>query len=93
MLTHREDQDVLPLFDLAFGKRHAEELYAIKNDPAQLNNLAGDPAYAAAKEKLASELGRILHETGDPRALGQPMTWDSDPYYGRWRPPQKTNQK
>lgn len=34
------------LTEIYFGERPAEELYDVRNDPSQLNNLVGDPAYA-----------------------------------------------
>ena len=34
-------------YALGFGKRPAEELYRIADDPGQVNNLADDPAYVA----------------------------------------------
>lgn len=53
------------------GTRPAEELYDVKNDPYQLQNLAEDEDYAAVKEKLSSELGEELKRTGDPRWDGR----------------------
>jgi len=52
------------------GKRPEEELYDVKNDLYQLHNLGQDPAYAAVKAKLASELEEELRRTKDPRILG-----------------------
>src|SRR5688572_20228760 len=43
-------------FDLAFGKRPAEELYDLRADPWQMTNVAGEAPFAAAKEKLRAEL-------------------------------------
>ena len=40
-------------YDLAFGKRPAEELYDLKKDPGQINNLAGQPEYAKVQKKLS----------------------------------------
>lgn len=37
---HEHKSDIPQLFALAFGKRHAEELYDLKNDPAQIVNVA-----------------------------------------------------
>ena len=86
MLERREDPKVKPLFELAFGKRPAEELYDIRTDPGCLNNLAGDPARAAAKKKLRAELERDLTAQGDPRMLGYGDVWDSYPRYSQMRP-------
>jgi uncharacterized sulfatase len=65
------------LFDLAFGKRGAEELYDVRRDPYQMNNLAGDPKYAAVKNELALSLENQLRQTGDPRSLGRGHLLDS----------------
>lgn len=58
------------LFQLAFGKRPGEELYAIEDDPYNVRNLAGDARYAAAKKSLSERLQRYLAKTQDPRATG-----------------------
>ncbi len=74
--THRR------LFELAFGKRPAEELFDLKSDPEQLENVASDPAYAAVKQKLASQLTRELRASGDPRIIGGGEAFDRFPYLG-----------
>jgi hypothetical protein len=71
------------LYDLAFAKRPAEELYDIRKDPNQLVNLALQPEYAEARKKLSARLQKYLEKTGDPRALGKAAPWDYYPYYGR----------
>ena len=64
------------LFDLAFGKRPAEELYDLANDPWQMENVAADPAYVQQRRRLARELDRELKRTSDPRAAGQGNLFD-----------------
>ncbi len=72
-----ENENTMPkFFDLNFGKRPAEELYDVKNDPGQINNLAADPSYAKVKKKLAAELLDYLEKTNDPRVEGK------DPWQG-----------
>ena len=44
MIRHRDETRVKPLFELAFGKRPAEELYALRDGYACMENLAGDAA-------------------------------------------------
>jgi uncharacterized sulfatase len=63
-------------FELAFGKRPAEELYDVKADPHQLNNLAGDPEYASIKRGLRRRLDRELRQTRDPRTMGKGEFFD-----------------
>jgi N-sulfoglucosamine sulfohydrolase len=58
-------------FALCFGKRPLEELYNVRADPEQVNNLAKNPAYRVTREKLWGRLRAHLAETGDPRVAGQ----------------------
>lgn len=85
MMEHRDEPAVKPLFDLAFAKRPAEELYDLSKDPHQLRNVAADLAYAEAKKKLESSLLAELKATGDPRVLGGGDAFDNYPYYGGQR--------
>jgi arylsulfatase A-like enzyme len=70
------------LWDLAFGKRPAEELYDCKNDPEQLVNLAYDPGSTDIKKELSKILLAQLELTGDPRLMGQGDQFEVHPYYG-----------
>ena len=45
------------------GKR--VELYDVRNDPYELNNLAGDPALQEVKADLAKQLERWMTQQGD----------------------------
>ena len=72
MIEHREDPDVKKLFQLAFEKRPAEELYDLHTDPGQLNNVADAHAYAKAKRKLAALFEDAFTAKYDPDALGIP---------------------
>ncbi len=80
MIEHRGDPAIEPSFERCAGKRPAEELYAVREDPYQLRNLADLPEYGQIKQELAAELQRRLAETGDSRALGQEPPWDEYPY-------------
>jgi N-sulfoglucosamine sulfohydrolase len=82
LIEHRDDPGVKQLFDLAVAKRPAEELYDLRKDPNQLNNVADNPSYSKVKEELAAQLMAELKATGDPRALGTGDVFDSYPYYG-----------
>jgi PBP4 family serine-type D-alanyl-D-alanine carboxypeptidase len=66
-------------FALSYGKRPAEELYDVRADPDQVNNLAADPAHAATREKLSQRLRAYLEQTGDPRLKGEDP-WQAAPY-------------
>jgi N-sulfoglucosamine sulfohydrolase len=74
--THRR------LYDLAFAKRPAEELYDLAKDPQQLNNVAAEPEYSKALNQLAKRLTEQLKATGDPRVVGGGDKFDQYPYLG-----------
>jgi arylsulfatase A-like enzyme len=77
-----KDQRHRELYELAFGKRPAEELYDCRKDPEQLVNLAGDPSYSGIREKLSAQLMEQLLATDDPRATGGGDEFDTVPYLG-----------
>lgn len=64
------------------AKRPAEELYDLKQDPAQRTNVAADAPYAPIRMRLARELAEWQRATGDPRARDDRDPWDRYPYYG-----------
>ena len=82
MLAHRDEPAVKPLFELACGKRPAEELYDVKADPHQLKNVAADPACADTLKKLSAALTAELKATGDPRIVGGAEVFDTYQYKG-----------
>jgi len=67
---------------LAFGMRPAEELYDLKNDPWQMNNLAGSDAVKVIQSEMRQRLFGHLKATRDPRVVGGTVDWDYYPYYG-----------
>ena len=83
LMDNKDKPGFKRLYDLAFAKRPAEELYDIRKDPGQLVNVALDPEYAEARRKLSARLQKHLARNGDPRALGRDAPWDYYPYYGR----------
>ncbi len=68
MFEHRNEPAVKPLFDKAFGKRPARELYDLRSDPYQLTNIAEDAKSARIVRDLDAKLMKRLKETEDPRA-------------------------
>jgi uncharacterized sulfatase len=82
IMEHKDDPIVAPLFKLGFGKRPGEELYDVGKDPAQIRNLADNPAYAKVKKKLRDQLEQYQRDTKDPRVEGE-SPWDHYPYYYR----------
>lgn len=81
MLQHRDDPAVKRLYDLAFGKRPARELYDLRKDPWEMHNLAGDPSYAKDLNRLDQQLMAELKSTRDPRVEGRGDIFDSYPFY------------
>jgi len=98
ILARRDEPAIAPTFHAAFARRPLEELYDLAKDPAQLTNVAGDPAYAARQTELRERLERWQRDTADPRAAegpddwgldggdGSRAAWDEYPYFGG--PPQ-----
>ena len=83
MMEHRNEHGVARLAELAFGMRPAEELYDLKIDPHQMNNVAGDLDYLSTQTRLREQLFAHLKQTKDPRVVGGKVEWDYYPYYGR----------
>lgn len=83
LVTHREEHDVEPLYELAFGKRPREELYDLKLDPDYLNNVAQDPDYAVVRQQLEQRLLAVLEAENDPRLMEQPCRYEYEPYAGK----------
>ena len=84
LLELRRSGGEASFWELAFGKRGAEELYNIAEDPGCLNNLAGDLEHAPAKAELAARLASELENQGDPRMAGEGDVFDAYPVATRW---------
>ena len=69
-------------FELAFGKRPAEELYDLKTDPDQLKNVANLDRFSEAKEKLRRALDEWMKGTEDPRVDEKNDGWSKYEYFG-----------
>jgi N-sulfoglucosamine sulfohydrolase len=83
MVLHRSDPQVKPLWERAFGKRPARELYDLHKDPYQMRNVADDSAYAEILKQLDAQLMLELATTDDPRAAGKGDQFDQ---YNELRP-------
>jgi N-sulfoglucosamine sulfohydrolase len=83
MIAHRNDPQWQTHFRLGFEKRPQEELYVLQDDPDCMNNVAGDAAHESARSRLSKRLMETLKETGDPRVLGDGMTFDRPPFAGK----------
>ena len=83
LVTHREEHDVEPLYELAFGKRPREELYDLKKDPDYMHNVANNPDYEDIRASLEARLLEILARENDPRLMEQPCRYEYEPYAGK----------
>ncbi|MCH9656364.1 MAG: sulfatase [Planctomycetes bacterium] len=64
----------------AFGKRKAEELYSIQDDPECMKNLAALPEFQAIKNSLKQQMHAELTAQKDPRVLGNGAVFESYQY-------------
>ena len=83
--TNCEEGDMRKYFDIAFGRRPAEELYDLRLDDDQVKNVAGEEEYTAVKAELAERLMSVLKETGDPRVTGDGTHFDKPPFATDWQ--------
>lgn len=81
-MTRPDHPAVAPLVAQTLGRHPEIEIYDCRNDPSQLVNLAQNPEYEGVRARLENRLDAELKRLGDPRALGEEITWDSDPYHG-----------
>lgn len=78
-----QDDEHRRAFALCFGKRPADELYDLKKDPGQVNNVAGNAQYREILDRLKKRLDRRLSELNDPRADNPGYEgFDRYPYLG-----------
>lgn len=80
ILQARRDGTERRHWQLAFGKRPAEELYDVQSDPDCLNNLAGDSRHSARKARLKTQMERELRAQRDPRMFGRGSVFDRYEY-------------
>jgi hypothetical protein len=83
LLERRDNPAIARFFALATAKRPAEELYDLRADPGQLNNVANDSNRSATKAGLRRTLDEWMRTTSDPRATTDDDRWDRFPYYGQ----------
>jgi len=76
-------------WQLAFGKRQAEELYDLTSDPDCVSNLASQSAQQTKLTALRAKLMTELKKQNDPRVLGQGDVFDNYPGKGLAAPSPK----
>ena len=79
LLAKREDPYIGKFFHLAVDKRPEWQLFNVKDDPENLNDLSTDPDHARLFEEYKQQLTATLEDTGDPRALGYGHVWEGYP--------------
>jgi len=67
-------------FELAFGKRVADELYDVSADPDCVNNLALNPEYNDIVRELKLKMEKALKKQKDPRMKGNGEIFDYYPH-------------
>lgn len=82
LVTHRNDAQWKPFYDLAYGRRPREELYDLKRDPHQVHNVAAEPKYAKTRADLEKRLLGELRRTGDPRLVEDGKFFETPPMAG-----------
>lgn len=82
IIQHRADPGMEKYFQIAFGRRPAEELYDLRSDPHQMSNVAAEKDHAETMKALEERLLTVLRETGDPRVTGDGATYDLPPFAG-----------
>ena len=87
LIEHSNDPNYKQYYQWSFAKRPAEELYNIKEDPDQLNNIADNLEYDNIKKELSEKLNTLLSASKDPRMTNDGDKFDKYPY----RAPYKLN--
>jgi N-sulfoglucosamine sulfohydrolase len=70
IIENWQDETVRPYFDRAHAKLPEFELFDVKDDPYNLNNLAGNTEYASVEQELKQALLAELKKSEDPRVVG-----------------------
>ena len=82
LVTRRDAPEWKKYFDHAYDKRAGEELFDLKRDPHQMDNVAADPAYAAVVAALRRRLLAELRRTEDPRLVDDGNYFETPPLAG-----------
>ena len=69
-------------YRLCFGKRPAEELYKVADDPDCIKNLAAESSLQGLKQQLRTEMEARLRRDEDPRMFGRGGIFESYKYVG-----------
>ena len=70
--------------EIALGKKPEHELFDLRSDPHQMNNLAANPEFAGIKNKLEGQMNDWLKSVKDPRMLGEGWEFDTYEWFTGW---------
>ena len=76
LLKGRTNPETFDYWYWNFGKRPAQELYKINDDPECMNNLAENNVYSNLMAELLGQMEKELKEQGDPRMHGNGHIFD-----------------
>lgn len=79
ILKLKRDETTDYYWSLSMGKRPAEEMYNIKDDPGCMYNIADKANLKYVKDKLSSEMVKRLTLQDDPRMRGNGEIFDKYP--------------
>ena len=84
IVANRDKDDAhRQFYEWSFGKRPAEELFDLKEDPDQLVNVAAAGSHVGTLERLSKQLTAELTASADPRHdSSEAFDFDAVPYLG-----------
>lgn len=80
IIQSRKDPATKQYWERIMGKRGAEELYHLSEDPDCMTNLAGKPEHEETRQRLKAQLFAELKEQQDPRVVGGGEKFDEYPF-------------
>ena len=83
LMANALDPKIRPYYLMSYGRRPAEELYDLDDDPHQLRNIAAEARLSEVKQRLIWRLNAYLQKHDDPRQRGE-TPWDTYPFIGTW---------
>jgi N-sulfoglucosamine sulfohydrolase len=84
ILKSRHKPETRFYWDWSFGKRPAEELYYLVDDPYCIKNLSYEDKYNALKDSLKDKMEENLIKQNDPRMFGKGYIFHT--YFYTWDP-------
>ncbi len=92
IMSRHKDPAMEKFVDFTVGRRPREELYDLKSDPHQINNVAANETYSEALKQLRERLMNTLKETGDPRVSEDPVRFEQSPFTDKPAPRRRNKQ-